>query len=233
MWFYTLTKVVLYLPVWIWFRFEGRDKRYVPKKGPAILASNHVSFLDHYVTPAVIKRQIKYLAKAEYFEKPVSRWFFTNWGNIPLERGMSDDSALKHALKHLKDGGLLGIYPEGTRSMDGYIHEGKTGVTRLAIRTGAPIIPVGMLGAFKSMPKGQHYAKPYKITVVFGKPIDVSLFKGMDTNRELCRALTDELMFRIEKLTKPEHVIEPKLRKEMKKRSKKWPLKSFLNKSGD
>jgi len=233
MWFYTLCKVVLIVPVWLWFRFKGINAKYVPNKGPALLASNHVSFLDHYITPAVVKRQIKYLTKAEYFEKPVSRWLFTQWGQIPLERGKSDDKALKYAVKHLKNGGVLGIYPEGTRSLDGYIHEGKTGAARIAIQTGAPIIPVGVLGAFESMPKGQHYAKPYKITILFGKPIDVKRFKGMETDRELCRALTDETLFGIEKLTKPHHVIEPKLRKQMKKRTKNRPLKSFLNKSGD
>ena len=233
MWLYTLTKAVLYIPVKIWLRFSGKNTHYIPKKGAAILASNHVSFLDHYITPGVVKRQIKYLAKAEYFEKPVSRWFFTQWGQIPLERGKGDSDALRHAKKHLRDGGLLGIYPEGTRSLDGYIHEGKTGVARMALETGAPIIPVGMLGAYESMPKHQHYAKPYRVTVVFGPPIKTTPFKGRQEDRDLCRALTDEIIFEIEKLVKPKHRIEPKLRKKMVKRRKKRPLKSFLNETGD
>jgi 1-acyl-sn-glycerol-3-phosphate acyltransferase len=220
--------VVLYVPVKIWFRFSGRNTHYIPKKGAAILTSNHVSFLDHYITPGIVSRQIKYLAKAEYFEKPVSRWLYTNWGQIPLERGKGDSDALRHAKKHLRNGGLLGIYPEGTRSTDGYIHEGRTGVARLALETGTPIIPVGMLGTFKSMPKNQHYAKPCKITVVFGPPIKVKGLKGREDDRELCRALTDEIMFEIEKLTKPDHVIEPKVRKSMVKRRKEKPFKDFV-----
>ncbi len=229
MWFYTLSKIIVFVPMKIWWRFDGRNTKYLPKKGAAILASNHVSFLDHFITPAISKRQIKYLAKAEYFDKPVSRWIFTNWGQIPLDRGKGDKSALTHAVKYLENGGLLGIYPEGTRSADGCIHEGKTGVARMAIETGTTIIPVGMLGAYESMPKHQHYAKPGKITVVFGPPIKTKKFKGREEDRDLCRALTDEIMFEIEKLTRPAHKIEPKLRKRMVKRRKEKPLKSFLN----
>jgi len=230
---YEITKVGLIIPVKMYFRFTGKNKHYVPKKGAAILASNHVSFLDHFIVPAVCTRKITYMAKAEYFEKKLSRWVFTHWGQIPVHRGKGDKDALSSAVEHLKTGELLGIYPEGTRSVDGYIHEGKTGVARLALNTGAPIIPVGMLGSFEAMPKKQHYMKPKKITVVFGPPIDITPLVGRDEDRDLCRALTDEVIFAIEKLTRPRHVIEPNLRKEMVKRRKERPLESFLTEAKD
>lgn len=195
------------------------------------MASNHVSFADHYITPGVVPRPIKYLAKAEYFEKPVSRFIYKNSGQIPVNRGKGDADALKYAREYLRKGGVVGIYPEGTRSVDGFIHEGKTGVARLAIETGAPIIPQATLGTYEAMPKHQHWIKPIKLTCVFGPPIDVTPFKGRENDRELCRALTDHLMFEIEKLAKPHHRIEPKLRKQMVKRRKKMPLESFLKES--
>jgi 1-acyl-sn-glycerol-3-phosphate acyltransferase len=205
------------------------NKKYVPKKGAVILASNHISFLDHFLVPAVISRKIVYLAKAEHFDTIVGNFFFSNWGQIPVQRGKGDLVAFKRAIEHLNEGGILGIYPEGTRSLDGYIHEGKTGVARLALLTGAPVIPVGMRGTFEAMPKGQHVPIPKKVDIYFGPPMDFSRFKGLNENRELTQRITDEILFEIEKLSKPRHKLDPDVKKAMLARRKLYPLESFLS----
>ncbi len=215
--FYELCKYTLWVPVKILWGMNHKNRDRIPDKGPAILASNHVSFSDHFFLPGVVKRRITFVAKAEYFEKPFSRFFFSNWGQIPIKRGKGDTGALAAAQEVLEQGDLFGIYPEGTRSVDGSIHKGKTGVARLALMTGAPIIPVGMLGTFEAQPKYQKIPKPYPILIKFGKPLDYSIYKGQHENRELTRAITDQIMLEIEAVTRPRHLLDPEYRKDLDK----------------
>ena len=202
--FYTLTKIVISLPIRILFktRMYGR----IPKKGGFIVASNHDSFLDHFIFPAMIKRRITYLAKAELFEKPVSNFLFTNWGGIPVYRGEGKaEEMFRAAIKHIKSGGLMGIYPEGTRSPDGTLWKGHSGVARLALMTGRPVIPVGMIGSFEALPKGKTWPRFTQVKMRIGKPMDFSVYKGMHDDREITRKVTDSIMEAIGELTGEEY----------------------------
>ncbi len=179
----------------------------VPKSGPAIIAANHLSFLDSFFIPLVIKRRkVTYLAKADYFKSWKTAWFFKMVGQIPVERegGERSQKALEVALRVLGEGKLLGIYPEGTRSPDGFLHKGRTGVARLALTARVPVIPVGLIGTEDVMPKA---AKMPRLTgrvyvhVKFGKPLDFSRYYGRERDRLVLRSVTDEIMYEIMQLS--------------------------------
>ena len=127
-------------------RVEGRAN--VPSRGPVILAANHRSFLDSFFIPLVMRRRVTFVAKAEYFDDPKTAWFFRGVGQIPIRRegGSASERALASATEVLEAGGVFAIYPEGTRTRDGFLHRGHTGVARLSLRTGTPIVPIGMIG---------------------------------------------------------------------------------------
>jgi 1-acyl-sn-glycerol-3-phosphate acyltransferase len=190
-------------------RVEGLEN--VPKKGPAIIAANHVSFLDSFFIPLVIKRRkVTYLAKADYFKSWKTKWFFHGVGQISCERegGSKSQQSLEIALDVLKEGKLLGIYPEGTRSPDGKLYKGRTGVARLALTAGVPVIPVGLIGTDEVMPKS---AKMPRLTgrigvkVRIGRPIDFSRFAGRERDRFALRSVTDEIMFEVMELSGQEY----------------------------
>src|SRR3954471_20487559 len=153
-------------------RVEGIEN--IPDEGPAILASNHVSFCDSIFLPLVLKRRVTFVAKAEYFEDPKTACFFRAVGQIPVKRGGGPASlrALDSAREVLESGGVFGIYPEGTRSPDGRLYKGHTGVARLALRTKAPVFAVAMIGTREAQPIGQ--VKPrffMPITIRFSRPL--------------------------------------------------------------
>jgi 1-acyl-sn-glycerol-3-phosphate acyltransferase len=151
---------------------EGLEN--VPESGPAILAANHVSFLDSFFIPLVLPRRVTYLAKAEYWDSWRTRWFFESVGQIPVRRQDSEKAraALDAGLRVLDAGGLLGIYPEGTRSLDGRLYKGRTGVARMAQRAGCPVIPIGLVGSAELMPKGAKLPKRSgTVRVRFGRPL--------------------------------------------------------------
>ncbi|MGB1698259.1 MAG: lysophospholipid acyltransferase family protein [Thermoplasmatota archaeon] len=184
-------------------------KHHVPKKGAAILASNHLSALDHLVLPTVTKRVIYNISKAEHFEKPIKRFFMTNWGVIPLKRGTGDSGALEQAKDVLRKGNLFCIYPEGTRSLDGKLHKGHTGVARIALEMNVPVIPVAMLGTFEKKPKGMKgMNKKVKTGARVGEPLSWPQYAGMHTDREICRKVTDEIMHAIAAVSGQEYVDE-------------------------
>ena len=190
-------------------RVEGLDN--VPKDGPAIIAANHVSFLDSFFIPLVIKRRkVTYLAKADYFKSWKTKWFFQGVGQISCERegGNKSQQSLEIALDVLKEGKLLGIYPEGTRSPDGTLYRGRTGVARLALTAGVPVIPCGLIGTEEVMPKERKIPRltgRYKVRVRFGKPIDFSRYAGRERDRFALRSVTDEIMFEIMELSGQEY----------------------------
>ena len=187
-------------------RITGREN--LPKKGAAVIASNHLSFLDHFVLPLAQRRQIFFISKAEHFESPVKRFFFRNWGVIPLRRGASDQEAFDRSIKVLGDGNFFGIYPEGTRSTDGKLHKGRTGVARIALTARVPIIPAAMMGTFEALPKGKSMPRFTKCEVRIGRPIDVSAWYGRENDRAALREVTDKVMHALAELSGQEYVHE-------------------------
>jgi 1-acyl-sn-glycerol-3-phosphate acyltransferase len=208
---YWVFKAILKPLLLAYYRIRVEGLENVPKKGPAIIAANHLSFLDSFFIPLLIKRRkVTYLAKADYFKSWKTAWFFNMVGQIPVERDdkAKSQKALETGLQVLSEGKLLGIYPEGTRSPDGKLYRGRTGVARLALAANVPIIPAGLIGSDDVMPKTSKFPrlKPgIKAKVRFGKPIDVSRFAGRERDRLALRSLTDELMFEIMQLSGQEY----------------------------
>jgi 1-acyl-sn-glycerol-3-phosphate acyltransferase len=190
------------------WRVKATGVENVPRTGPAILASNHLSYMDHYFLPAVVPRQIFFISKAQHFDVPVQRWLFEQWGVIPLKRGEGDNEAFARSLQLLSEGKLFGIYPEGTRSTDGRLHKGRTGVARLALMAKVPILPVGMVGTDKVLPKGRNVPKLRKVEAHIGKPLDFSQHFGMENDRKVTRDITDQVMLAIRDLSGQEYVHE-------------------------
>lgn len=187
----------------------------VPAQGPAILASNHLSISDSVFMPVAVPRQVYFLAKSEYFTGPglkgkIVGAFFRAINQIPMDRagGKASAQALSAGGKVLVDGNLLGIYPEGTRSPDGRLYKGKIGVARLALETGAPVIPIAMVGTDKIQPVGARFPDPRraKVTTVFGEPLDFSHLKGQHGNHATMREVTDQIMAAIQALSGQETV---------------------------
>jgi 1-acyl-sn-glycerol-3-phosphate acyltransferase len=214
--FYWVVKAVLAPILRILFRpwAEGTDN--VPRTGPAILASNHLSFSDHFFAPLPLPRKVVFLAKSEYFtgrgiKGLFSRAFFSGVGQIPVDRagGEASERALATGLRVLANGQLLGIYPEGTRTPDGRLFRGKTGVARLALEARVPVIPCAMIGGFEFQPPGKITPR-FKVRpgVRFGKALDFSRYYGMETDRIVLRAITDEVIYEIMKLSGQEYVDE-------------------------
>ena len=192
-------------------KVEGLE--HVPYSGPAILASNHLAVMDSFYLPLVVRRRITFLAKSEYFTGTgfkgwLSRWFFTAVGQVPIDRSSADaaQAALDTAKRVLGEGKLLGMYPEGTRSPDGRLYKGKTGLARLALETGVPVIPVAMIGTNKVNPPGTSMLRFGKVTVRFGKPMDFSRFEGLAGNRFIERAVIDEVIYELMGLSDQEYV---------------------------
>jgi 1-acyl-sn-glycerol-3-phosphate acyltransferase len=211
---YWLLKYILLGP-WlrlIWRpRVEGRE--HVPGTGPAIIASNHLSFSDSIFMPLMVKRKVTFVAKAEYFTgKGIKGWlvkmFFVGTGTIPVDRsgGRAAQAALDTQLRVLRQGKLAGIYPEGTRSPDGRLYRGKTGVARLALESGAPVIPVVMLNADEIQPPGKIIPRIQRVHIRFGEPLDFSRYAGMAGDRFVERAITDEIMYELMELSGREYV---------------------------
>ena len=195
------------------FRFFWRVKveglEHVPATGGAILAGNHLAVFDSFFLPLVIKRRMTFVAKAEYFEDPKTAWFFRAVGQIPIKRegGSASQRALASAKEVLDKGGLFGIYPEGTRSPDGRLYKGHTGVARLAVQTGAPIIPVAMIGTRETQPIGQAMPRAFMpVTIRVGKPIRVDRYRDCADDPMVLRQITDEVMFELRELSGQEYV---------------------------
>ena len=185
---------------------EGLEQ--VPRTGPLILASNHQSFIDSVVIPAVTPRPVNFLAKSDYFEgrgvkgRLVKEWFVI-FGAMPVDREDSKAAlaSLDTALAVLGEGGAFGIYPEGTRSRDGRLYRGRTGVAQLALTSGAPIVPIGLLDTDRLQPVGSNRPRLVRVTVRFGEPIDVrGAYDGVPPGKAR-REITDRVMAAIQELT--------------------------------
>ena len=192
------------------FRPKVSGLRHVPSNGPLIIASNHLSFSDSIFMPLVVPRSVTFLAKSEYFTSPGFKGFikkitFIALGQVPVDRsgGKRSEAALLTGLKLLKDNHCIGIYPEGTRSPDGRLYKGRTRIARMAIESGAPIIPVAMFNTAEIQPTGQVVPKVRRVEMVFGEPM---YFTGDSTDQAVLRAATNQLMEKIAELSKQEYV---------------------------
>jgi len=195
------------------FRPQAEGLENVPEEGPAILASNHLSYADWLFMPLTLPRRVSFVAKAEYFTTPgIKGWlqktFFSGSGQIPIDRSGANaaEGALISAKGVLGRGELFGIYPEGTRSHDGRLYRGKTGVARLALETGVPVIPVAVVGTDVVAPPGKKFGRLTRPIVRFGQPLDFSRYEGMENDRYILRSITDEIMYEIMRLSGQEYV---------------------------
>lgn len=198
------------------FRIRTKGKGHVPRKGPAILASNHLSFLDHFILGSTLRRQIFYISKAQHFDRPIRAFLFRKWGVIRLHRGEGDEKAFQRSVQVLERGDLYCIYPEGTRSLDGKLHKGHTGVARLAYLTGAPVIPVAMSGTFEALPKGKSVPRFVKCGVTFGPPIVFPKDAAKAADRTALRAATDRVMRAIQAISGQDYVDSYQVNPEVK-----------------
>jgi 1-acyl-sn-glycerol-3-phosphate acyltransferase len=212
--FYWLLKWVLLGPfLKLVFRPQAEGAENVPDTGAAILASNHLSYADWLFMPLTLPRRVTFVAKAEYFSTPgIKGWFqkkfFAGSGQVPIDRSgaTAAEGALSAAKRILAQGELFGIYPEGTRSRDGRLYRGKTGVARLALETKVPVIPVAVLGTDVLAPPGKTFGTITRPVVRFGKPLDFSRYEGLENDRFILRSITDEIMYEIMRLSGQEYV---------------------------
>ncbi|MFD4941842.1 lysophospholipid acyltransferase family protein [Streptomyces sp. NPDC058239] len=215
MFYYVLKYVVLGPLLRLFFRPRIEGLEHIPEDGAAIVAGNHLSFSDHFLMPAILKRRITFLAKAEYFTGPgvkgrLTAAFFHSIGQIPVDRSGKDagQAAIREGLGVLSRGELLGIYPEGTRSHDGRLYKGKVGVAVMAIRAQVPVVPCAMVGTFEIQPPGQVVPRIKRVTIRFGEPLDFSRYAGLENQKAAIRAVTDEIMYAILGLSGQEYVDE-------------------------
>lgn len=211
--FYWLMKYVAIGPIvkaifrpWV----VGRSN--VPANGAAILASNHLSFSDSIFLPLMIDRPMTFLAKSDYFTgRGIRGWatrtFLKATGQIPIDRsgGKASEASLNTGLQVLGNGNLLGIYPEGTRSPDGKLYRGRTGIARMALESKVPVIPVIMVDTDTAMPIGQKIPRVMRIGIVIGEPLDFSRYAGMENDRYILRSVTDEIMVALQRLGQQEY----------------------------
>ena len=185
----------------------------VPRTGPLIVVCNHLSFVDSVFLPLMIDRQMAFLAKSDYFTgKGIRGWFIrffmTSAGQLPIDRsgGKASEASLNAGLQVLAEGGVLAIYPEGTRSPDGRMYRGRTGVARMILEAHVPVIPAAVIGTEKVMPLGSNIPKVHRVGVVIGEPLDFSRFEGMETDRFVLRSITDEIIYEMNALSEQEYV---------------------------
>jgi 1-acyl-sn-glycerol-3-phosphate acyltransferase len=206
---YWVMKALLGPVLRFFYRVRVEGMEFVPVAGGAILASNHVSFSDSIFLPLVLHRRITFVAKAEYFEDPKTAWFFRAVGQIPIKRegGSASQRALESAADVLAAGGLFGIYPEGTRSPDGRLYKGHTGVARLALQCGTPVLAVAMIGTREAQPIGQAFPNLFRpITIRISRPLDFSRYADRADDPLTLRRITDEIMFELREQSGQEYV---------------------------
>ncbi|MFZ4063638.1 MAG: lysophospholipid acyltransferase family protein [Candidatus Nanopelagicaceae bacterium] len=192
------------------FRPKVTGLRNVPQSGPVIIASNHLSFSDSIFMPLVVPRKVTFLAKSEYFTSPGIKGFikkitFIALGQVPVDRsgGRRSEAALLTGLGLLADGACIGIYPEGTRSPDGKLYKGRTGIARMAIESGAAVVPVAMFNTAEIQPTGQVVPKVQRVEMIFGEPL---YYTGDTSDLKVLREITDEIMQKLQALSGQEYV---------------------------
>jgi 1-acyl-sn-glycerol-3-phosphate acyltransferase len=212
--FYWLLKnLVIGPPVLTAFRPWVLGRENVPRTGGVIFASNHLSFIDSVFLPIALERHVSFLAKSDYFTgRGFTGWltkvFFLGIGQLPIDRsgGKASEASLNTGLEVLARGGQLGIYPEGTRSPDGRLYRGRTGIARMVLEAGVPIVPVAMVDTEKVMPTGTRIPKVRRVGIIFGEPLDFTRFAGLEGDRFILRSVTDEIMHELHRLSGQEYV---------------------------
>ena len=209
----SVLKVILGLLMRVLYRPRVEGVEHIPGDGPVIVAGNHVTFVDSLFLSLVVKRQVYFIGKDEYVtgkgvKGRLMAWFFTTCGMIPVDRdgGHGGVAALMTGRRVLEEGRIFGIYPEGTRSPDGRLYRGRTGVARLTLMTGAPVVPFAMIGTDKVQPGGSGMLRIAPVTIRFGRPLDFTRYDGMDRDRYVLRAVTDEVMSEVMRLGGQEYV---------------------------
>lgn len=194
------------------YRPKVIGKENLPKEGGAILASNHLSFVDSIFLPLVLPRSVSFLAKSEYFTGKGLKGFFTRLfmkatGQLPMDRsgGQASADSLNTGLEVLASGRQLGIYPEGTRSPDGKLYRGRTGVARMILESNVPVVPVAMIDTELIMPIGAKLPKIKRVGITFGEPIEFSRFQGLEGDRFVLRSITDEIIYSIMEISGQEY----------------------------
>ncbi|GAA2284800.1 lysophospholipid acyltransferase family protein [Glycomyces scopariae] len=210
-----LLKATLGSLLWVVYRPKVEGLEHVPEEGPAILASNHLAVTDSFFMPLVVKRRVTFIAKEEYFTGTGFKgWFVRSFmnavGAIPVDRAGGDAAnvALDTGERVLSEGRLFGIYPEGTRSPDGRLYRGKTGVARLALQTGSPVVPVAMLNTGELQPIGRRIPRIGRVRIKFGAPHDFNRYRELVGDRFIERAVTDEVMDALRELSGQDYVDE-------------------------
>ena len=215
MFYWVMKRIFLGPAIKLLFRpwVKGLDN--IPPQGAAIIASNHLSFSDSIFMPLMVRRPVVFLAKSEYFtgtgiKGRLTAAFFRLTNQLPMDRsgGAASAASLNAGMEVLNAGGLLGIYPEGTRSPDGRMYRGKVGVARLALQAGVPVIPVAMIGTDKVQPIGKRLPNIRRIGMIFGEPLDFSQFREQAEDRTVQRTVTDEIMSSLLRLSGQEYVDE-------------------------
>ena len=194
---------------------ESEGVKNIPKNGGAIIASNHLAVIDDAVIPMTCPRMVHFMGKSDYFtgkgfKGRIKKWFFTSVGVFPVDSsgGKKSAEAMNNARKVLEEGHLFGIHPEGTRSPDGRLYKGHTGVARLSLETGCPIIPVALIGTGELQPAGKVWPRRGKVKVIYGKPIYVSKIAANKITHEQIRSLTDRMTEEIRKMSGQTYVDE-------------------------
>ena len=208
---YPVAKAILSPIFKVLWKVKVNGAEHIPASGPAIFCPNHTSVIDSFMLPLVLPRRISYVGKAEYMDSWKTKYVFPAMGMIPIDRGGGEaaERALSTAARVLDQGEFFGIYPEGTRARDGKLHRGRTGAARLALRTGAPIIPVGLKGTRDIQPPDAKVPKPFKsCEISFGRPIEVARYLDRADDRLVSRQIIDEVMYEIRELTGQEYVDE-------------------------
>jgi 1-acyl-sn-glycerol-3-phosphate acyltransferase len=210
MFWWLMKYVILGPPLRLLFRPKAVGMENVPTEGPVIIAANHQSFLDDFLLPLVLPRRVTILAKADYFDKWYTSWFFKLAGCVPVRRegGSASRAALQAAIDSLDRGKLVALFPEGTRSPDGRLYRGKTGVARIALEAQAPVVPVAIMGTYELMPYDKKAPKPGRVEIRFGKPLTFERHYATPADRFVLRSVTDEIMYEIMMLSGQEYVDE-------------------------
>ena len=229
MFYWVLKHIILGPLVKVFWRpwVEGLEN--VPEEGPVILAPNHLSFMDSLFMPLLVPRPVVFLGKSDYFDKWYMSWFFKGVNVIPVRRegGEAGENALNAGCEQLAKGRAIAIYPEGTRSPDGRLYRGKTGVARMAVRAGCPVVPIGIIGSYDVQPHNKKIPRfrGVRVGVRFGRPLDFSRYQGKEGDRFVLRSITDEIMYELMLLTGQEYVDEyaAKVKAQMKKDAAEGP----------
>ncbi|WP_154605256.1 lysophospholipid acyltransferase family protein [Arthrobacter sp. AQ5-05] len=211
--YWVLKKIFLGPVLKVLFRPWTKGLDNVPTNGPAVLASNHLSFSDSIFMPLMVPRPVVFLAKSDYFtgrgiKGRLTAAFFKLTNQLPMDRsgGAASANSLDTGVEVLKNGGLLGIYPEGTRSPDGRLYRGKVGVAKLVLTANVPVIPVAMIGTDKVQPIGRRIPNIRRLGIIFGEPMDFSRYQGLQDDRFVQRSVTDEIMYELMRLSGQEYV---------------------------